>query len=129
VVAYLLTLGLLVARTQIMDDDRYGFCMFRYLAKFRVEYAWVHSDGTVEPYTPVPRDARRHSLAAVPQKDRDLVLGLGASRAWILGFLKHRWDREHPDGSQMQAVMIYRIYDGPEQSETFVYPAEKTVDP
>lgn len=124
VLAFLAAVGGLVARTHLMDDDRYGFCMFRYLATFQVTYAWIHADGRVEPFLPAPADARRAARAPMLDGERDIVLGIGAPRAWIRGFLENRWHREHPAGARLQAVLTYRIYDGPAQSETFAFPPD-----
>jgi len=123
---FCLVLSALIVRTHIQQDDRYGFCMFRDLYTFQLNYYWVFDDGSqVEHDTSGDlKGLGRFIRQTRPGHIRDTILGIGCSRATISGFVDTMWEQRRRRGAiGFKAVLQHRRYDeGPWVAEVFEAP-------
>lgn len=131
VLAWIGTLAALIVRTQVMDDDRFGLCMFRDVTTFTVEYAWVMPDGTrsvIDSSKHLHGDARQ--ILGTEGRLRDTILGRGALRSQVTSYLRWLWSRggKHRGADHAEAVLVTRLYDrGDPVTETLTWPRPAVV--
>ena len=105
--------GLLAAgviRTHVVEDDRYGFCMFRDVVRVKLAYAWVWPDGRVERFD--TKDELRGDAHQIRQtRGKDSIFGIGATRAMVGNFVDYMGARRPDDDARFEAVLQWRKYD------------------
>lgn len=128
VITYVVVLVGLVARTHVLQDDRFGFCMFRDLNIVHIDYFWIDSEGgerRVSASRTLLGDAKQ--IAPTGKRGRDWILGYGALLLQIEPYADWMWETERPvNAVAFEARIRRRYYDrGPWIEDVIRAPATR----
>lgn len=124
VVGFLLAVALLIVRTHVRVDDRWGFSMFRDVTMITADYRWRYPDGHTAPVNfdgILYGDAR---MMVGRRRPIDWILGIGAYRDMAQQVVDHLGETELPeDASGVEVAVRWRRWNrGPWTDETLRWP-------
>lgn len=88
----------LIVRTHVMEDDRWGFSMFRDANVLQIRYYWVFPDGTKVPHDST-RELRGDARQIRETRGRDFILGMGAAEDMIGDYVDWMWRSRRAEGA------------------------------
>lgn len=83
-IGFVSLLIVLAIQSWVRDDARFGWGMFKKHVDYRVSYAWVLEDGSVEPYSPTG-ELRGPGWRLRDDRERWTSYSVGALRSWVRG--------------------------------------------
>jgi hypothetical protein len=108
-IGFVSLLIVLAIQSWVRDDARFGWGMFKKHVDYRVSYAWVLEDGSVEPYSPTG-ELRGPGWRLRDDRERWTSYSVGALRSWVRGYARYMVKRDpRAEATLFRAVLTYRI--------------------
>jgi hypothetical protein len=116
----------LVVRTQVLEDDRWGWAMFHHVVWYEVEHHWLDADGEEHRHVPSEDQLQRAGKSRLfPGPARPIWFGLGALRSIVDAHGSWMWETQSdPAAVAFRTTIRYRVNRGPETTEVRQWPAE-----